>query len=126
MVSIPTRKVACNKVINVTCRRLSNGTIEVTVKREGIEVRNTTLIIGKEYISEPLNRNKKRNRGRQFIIRKFNEQYVQVKYTDNNKAGRMPYDDIKNIEATGGEEQGSGRAKQQHSEASMCMSDEQS
>lgn len=76
--------------------------LDIIARNKGFEVR-TVLEIGKTYVVQPDNKNKKKHRDRQCVITGFRSDdlghafQAAVKFTDTQRAGRVDIEDLKDI-----------------------------
>jgi hypothetical protein len=73
--------------------------VSLKVYKKDVVIRNHDINIGDEYVISPVNPRAKKNRDRKVIVTKFvlDGKYplrAQVKYLDNNRAGRADLEDL--------------------------------
>ncbi|MFS1518561.1 hypothetical protein V1503_19170 [Bacillus sp. SCS-151] len=89
-------------MIGSSIKHYTNKTV-VTTKKDGETVREVVLFSGKEYIVNPINKNKLKHRGRKVEYKSYSSNggytTAKVKFLDNDRYGKVEIDDLDNIEA---------------------------
>lgn len=75
--------------------------VEVTLSKDGVEIRKVILIIGNEYVLNPISARVKKNRNRKVIFKGYESTryggYAKVQYLDTNRPGKVEIDYLDNI-----------------------------
>lgn len=88
-------------MIGSTLRHLKNKSVLTIFNNDNNVVRKVVLIIGKEYLVNPINKNKHKHRGRKCILIGISHDGYgvigKVKFIDTLRTGKVEIDDLDNI-----------------------------
>lgn len=87
----------------IILQQIDATTVNYKLVKDNKTLRNFKIKIGSQYIVEPINKNKKKHRGRRCIIQGFDYNVrnhpskARVKFLDSGRIGKIELDDLMEI-----------------------------